>query len=84
MKRYTVFWVNENTKEKTQHGTFNIYKDAFQSIVDWWNKNQYKPYYVRIYSCSENQNTTIIDYGLHHCFYHIVEEENNSTNVENE
>lgn len=80
MKQYTVFWINALTGENTQHGTYNTSEEAFKSIIMWWNINNYEPYYIRSWKSPKNPNVTIIDYGSHIHFYHIVESEVDSAN----
>lgn len=74
---YQVQWIGKKfdwDKEKTIpvkniHNSYKTFEEAEQSIYDWWKKNSLEPSYVRMW---QEGNTTIVDYGLHHCFYHIV------------
>ncbi|HAP4240981.1 hypothetical protein [Enterococcus faecalis] len=68
---YTVKWQNTRSKEETQHGAFDSYDEAYQSILDWWAYNDFTPNYTRRW---KKGNVTTIDYGSHHEFYKIVEE----------
>lgn len=70
--KYTVYWRDSLNKECKEHGTFNSFKEAYQSILDWWEQNDFEPYYTRHWT---KDNVTTIDYGSHYCFYDIVETE---------
>lgn len=68
--KYQVSWENRLTDEINIHGTFEAFQEAFQSIYDWWEKNEFVPPYVRSWSV---ENRTTVDYGNHHMFYYISE-----------
>lgn len=71
---YTVKWEtwgNGNPRTTTEHGTFITKEEAFQSIRDWWNINEYMPPYVRWHVKGK---VTVIDYGLHFAHYTITDE----------
>lgn len=70
MAKYQVEWHSSYHEEDNIHGTFDTWEDAFQSIHDWWNSNDYVPRYVRYHTT--DAGITVIDYGLHYSFYHIV------------
>lgn len=68
---YEVQWhgYEKGKKVKKKHGHFSTYDEAYASIIDWWKKHDFTPPYVRVYT--RNGDTTL-DYGNHHCFYHII------------
>lgn len=51
-------------------GTFDTFKEAYNSILEWWELNYFEPPYVRL---TKSDGCTTIDYGYHHCFYEIEE-----------
>ena len=53
------------------HGTFKTVDEAMKSIQDWWDKNNFKPRYVRqmIDECGD----LWWDYGPHNAFYVLKE-----------
>ena len=68
--KYQVEWKNDRTKEHNKHGVFNTFEEAIDSIYDWWEKNNFKPPYIRRWT---EDRVTAIDYGFHNMFYYIVE-----------
>lgn len=79
MIKYNVYWKNDNlngdpTKNKfiSAHDT---YDEAFQSIKDWWSKNNFHPLIIRMMGDIEEQGVVLIDYGAYFQFYKIVKEE---------
>lgn len=85
---YEVHWLgNEYNKEKEEwervekvHGAYDTYDEAYNSILNWWKIHNFKPHYIRLWTVqgdSEDKKSniierTIIDYGFHTMFYHIV------------
>ena len=67
---YEVHWVGMG--QDNQHGVFNTLEEAQQSVLDWWKKNDYEPFYIRQW---RSDNTVIWDYGSRTCFYNFVEVE---------
>ncbi|EBF5746887.1 hypothetical protein FHZ98_13900 [Listeria monocytogenes] len=65
-----VHWEHTQTKEYNTHGKYATFEEALQSIFEWWELNEYKPYYVRHWT---REGRTIVDYGPHHMFYYICE-----------
>lgn len=70
--KYKVCWRDNRNKIYNEHGVFNSFKEAYQSILDWWKQNDFDPGYVRYWTKGV---VTTIDYGNHYCFYEIVEVE---------
>lgn len=70
MNKYQVEWKNDRTKEHNKHGVFDTFDEAMDSIYDWWEKNDFKPPYIRRWT---EDGITTIDYGLYDMFYYIVE-----------
>lgn len=68
MVRYLVQW--KNGEEFTNHGFFRTSQQAFESIQDWWELNNFKPNYVRI--LGSDDTVKAIDYGSYTSFYYIV------------
>lgn len=77
--KYNVYWVNaELPNDPIQNKfikSYDTYNEAFQSIKDWWNKNDFYPSLIRFMGDIEEQGTVVIDYGPHFQFYKIVKEE---------
>jgi hypothetical protein len=65
---YAVHWVGNG--QDNIHGVFPTLEEAKQSVLDWWKKNDYEPYYIREW---KSDNVTIWDYGSHTCFYEFHE-----------
>lgn len=63
---YTVY--HGNSHNKTEHGTFSSYQDAYDSIESYWDTKNFKPDYIRIWT---NDTTAVHDYGSHYKFYMI-------------
>lgn len=78
MSKYQVHWVHEQLGKDETHGEFDTHEQALQSIHDWWNKNDYKPVYVRMWT---RNGVSTIDYGFHHMFYKIVEIKENEPSM---
>nr|DAQ48242.1 MAG TPA: hypothetical protein [Bacteriophage sp.] len=54
------------------YGKYPTTRQAYNSMFEWWNKNKYKPKYIRLVPEEDEKGKYIwIDYGLHTCFYHI-------------
>ncbi len=64
---YEVHWIHG--KEDKHHGTFETLEKAQDSVRAWWEKNNFKPYYVRQWT---RDNIIIWDYGSHTMFYHFI------------
>ena len=69
---YIVHWKNYLNDVENIHGKYNTLEDAISSIHDWWDKNNFSPPYIRVWT---TDNITNIDYGSHFCFYEIHKEE---------
>lgn len=71
--KFKVVWHNKNldSSEVKVHGTYDSEEKAFDSILRWWEFNNYKPNYVRRWTTN---GVTTIDYGFHSVFYYIVQE----------
>lgn len=67
-KVYALQWKNGSTL--SNHGIFSSKEAAMESIEMWWKLNNFSPNYVKYWN---NGNTRVVDYGLHHSFYHITE-----------
>lgn len=65
---YTVYWVNQFEHIKEQHGSYNTYEQAMQSIIDWWEEIGFHPPYYRV---MKHGKSSMVDYGLYDCFYKI-------------
>lgn len=71
--KYEVHWVKAwgccmgEPYEDKHHGTFNSLDEAQQSVRDWWQKNNFKPRYVR--QIADGKGRIWWDYGLHSSFY---------------
>lgn len=59
----------DNTGHKN-HGIFRTQDDAFNSIKDWWELNDFEPPYIR--TIGGEDTVTAIDYGSHNSFYYII------------
>lgn len=69
--KYTVYWTSSYPVDIcTQHGTYDTQDEAFASICDWWDQNDFVPRYIRMWTTGDTMH---IDYGLHYSFYKIVE-----------
>lgn len=68
---YTVYWISQLEHIKKQHGSYDTYEQAMQSIIDWWEEHDYQPPYYRV---MKHGKTAMIDYGLYDCFYEIKHE----------
>lgn len=66
---YMVYWEGASG-ERTPHGTYSTSDKAFESILEWWEKNDFEPPYIRSWKID---NIEYIDYGSHACFYLIKE-----------
>ena len=64
MKKYEVRWVSDS--QDKFHGLFETLDNAQNSVWHWWNKNNYKPPYVRAII---KEDCIVWDYGLHNAFY---------------
>ena len=76
MSKYQVVWRNhlvdkDDPAFESCHGIFSSERECMDSIREWWDLNDFKPYYTR--SWKNKRNETVIDYGCHHYFYYIVE-----------
>lgn len=69
---YTVYWISQTERIKKQHGSYDTFEQAMQSIVDWWKENNFHPPYYRI---MKHGQSSMVDYGLYDCFYEIVKED---------
>ena len=71
-KMFEVHWkgTKDGKRVNETHGKFKTYTEAFQSIRNWWQKNDFEPPYVRKWT---RGNVTVLDYGSHVCFYEIWE-----------
>ena len=67
---WLVEWHNTDEGIVKRHGLFKTKKEAMQSIKDWWEFHYFKPDTLRTWG--EETDHMVIDYGLHHAFYHIV------------
>lgn len=74
---FEAHWIGQKPDKKgtwqdvdEQHGSFPTYNEAFESIKAWWKQNDFEPLLLRMW---KKENVTVIDYGPHDCFYHIVE-----------
>lgn len=65
---FTVYWLNQTKQIKEQHGSYDTFEQAMQSIKDWWKENDFQPRYYRVI---EHGQSFMIDYGLYDCFYEI-------------
>lgn len=76
MTTYKVFWVHDapipNSPIREEHGSYSSFDDAYQSVTDWWHKNNFSPSIVRFIGEPEVDATVTIDYGPHTMFYEIV------------
>lgn len=68
--KYRVEWKNHRTKEHNEHGVFDTYEEALDSIYEWWEENSFNPPYIRRWT---KDGVTTIDYGFHDMFYYIRE-----------
>lgn len=68
---FTVYWISQTKRLRKQHGSYDTFEQAMQSIKDWWKENDYQPRYYRVI---EHGRSFMIDYGLYDCFYEIVYE----------
>lgn len=63
------------TYKKKVHRAFGTYpttKLAYESMLEWWDKNNFTPNYIRLQLDEDEKGKYIfVDYGLHTCFYHI-------------
>lgn len=76
--KYNVYWVNAELPNDPSNKfikSYDTYNEAFQSIKDWWNKNDFYPSLIRFMGDIEEQGTVVIDYGPYFQFYKIVKEE---------
>ncbi|EMG27513.1 hypothetical protein LFLEISCH_10759 [Listeria fleischmannii subsp. fleischmannii LU2006-1] len=65
-------WKHHQTDEHRIHGTYNSLDEAMESIYEWWELNEFDPPYIRHWTID---GKTTIDYGHHHIFYYIYEQE---------
>lgn len=65
---YCLQWDNKAGKELKNHGLYTSKEEAFNSILAWWDLNDFKPNYWRVW---EKDEVTTVDYGLHYAFYRI-------------
>lgn len=70
MIKYQVEWKHHQGDIHNKHGVFDTFEEAMDSIYDWWEKNNFKPQYIRRWT---KDGVTTIDYGSHNMFYYIVE-----------
>lgn len=63
---YRVAWQSKN--EYNKFLSYPTVDDAVRSIYKWWKQHDYEPHYIRTFM---KENTLVMDYGLHHAFYHI-------------
>lgn len=81
---YKLYW--ESSSELKEHGNFNSIEDAYNAISKWWEKNNFKPNYVRLFTGkfkgSKINDTIIIDYGPYYSFYKIKKMD--GTEIEND
>ena len=61
------------TKENL--GLFDSEESAYQSIVAWWNLNDFEPKYIRT---NNHDESITIDYGSHRMYYVIKKVNNNN------
>lgn len=77
--KYNVYWTNaELPNDSIQNefiDSYDTYEEAFQSIKDWWDKNDFWPSLIRLVGDIEEQGAVVIDYGPYFQFYKIVKEE---------
>ena len=69
---YRVVWEDTTKNKREYHGSYKSYEEALQSIQDWWDKNNFKPVYVRILDY-KHDGYVKIDYGNYNYFYYIEE-----------
>ncbi|MDY6148936.1 MAG: hypothetical protein SPI35_07980 [Porphyromonas sp.] len=79
MPKYRVRWRGrENGKQVVHiHGKYGTLEEARTSIFEWWEKNNFRPPYIREWQEERTRGgiKTIIDYGSHCNFYEIWEVE---------
>ena len=44
---YALQWENQIIGKVENHGIYMTEKDAFNAVIDWWELNDFKPYYIR-------------------------------------
>lgn len=66
---YALQWENQIIGKVENHGIYMTEKDAFNAVIDWWELNDFKPYYIRKFY---RDGVEVLDYGSHDFFYLIT------------
>lgn len=77
---YMLLWQKDG-ETKGSHGIFQTEDDAIKSIYAWWDINNFKPFYVRMWQ--DTSGDLKVDYGLHNCFY-VIKKVNRATHIGDE
>lgn len=78
VKEYYMLLWKRNGETEGSHGIFETENDAIKSIYAWWDLNDFKPFYVRMWE--DTSGDLKVDYGLHNCFY-VIKKVSKATDI---
>ena len=67
---YALQWENKIVDKVENHGIYRTENDAINAVFDWWELNDFKPYYIRKFY--RKDGVEVLDYGSHDFFYLIT------------